>query len=477
MSDLREDVRLFTATPSDDVGAVYDRVASRYDRFREQWLAAAGASAELAMLADVTDALKPGVRVLDAGCGTGALSREMLALCPAIDLTMLDISPRMLARTADLPGEHLLGSVLDLPFPDDHFDVVVSAWVIETIPDPMRAVTELLRVLAPTGRLIYTFCSLPDGWFSRAGSALLRAGVKRGFAGDFLPEDRTPWHDCGRSHRQRFHSGLTTEIALAKCCTVGPGALPADRRPKTASAPAAQVTSAPSASAHPGSPVAVSRPGSGVPPRTWQRLGRRYDCQLWLERSAVRAALDLADPQPGDRLLDLGTGTGEVLRLLASRPARPRFAVGVDTSSAMLSRVPVLPLGWTVREGDALALPFPAGEFTVAVASYVLHVLPEALLQQALSELARVLRPGGRLITITPVLPDRGALRPLAAAFDAAAQRAPALLGGLRAFDPTRALEQAGFTLLRGQALQRGYPSLCILAQKPMLTTRAAPRI
>lgn len=147
-------------------------------------------------------------------------------MCPAIDLTMLDLSPEMLNRTADIPGERLVGSVLELPFPDDRFDIVASAWVIETVPDPLHAVSELLRVLAPNGRLVYTFCSLPDGWVSRAGSALLRAGVKRGFAGDFLAEERTPWHDCGRSHRQRFHGGLTTEIVLAKCCTVAPGALP-----------------------------------------------------------------------------------------------------------------------------------------------------------------------------------------------------------------------------------------------------------
>jgi len=229
MYGLRADLQLLAAAPSDHVAGVYDRVASRYDGFRWFWLAAAGGDAERAMLADITGALTSGARVLDAGCGTGALARAMLGVCPTLDLTMLDLSPRMLARTADLSGESLLGGVLELPFPDDEFDLVVSAWVIETVPDPMLAVSEFLRVLAPTGLLVYTFCSLPDGWFSRAGSAFLRAGVKRGFAGDFLPADRTPWHDCGRSHRQRFQGGLTTEIVLAKCCTVGPGALPGPR--------------------------------------------------------------------------------------------------------------------------------------------------------------------------------------------------------------------------------------------------------
>lgn len=230
MTDLRTR-RRGPALTSSDVRDVYDRVAPSYDGSRELWLQLAGAEAEAAMLDDLGSLLRPGARVLDAGCGTGALSRQMLALCPEIELTMLDLSPQMLARTDDIPGERLLGNVLELPSHDDRFDVVVSAWVIETVPDPLLAVSELLRVLAPSGRLVYTFCSLPDGWLTRARSAALRSVVERGFAGDFLAEDRTPWHDCGLSHRRRFRRGLTTEIALGKCCTVGPGALPDCRQP------------------------------------------------------------------------------------------------------------------------------------------------------------------------------------------------------------------------------------------------------
>lgn len=226
ITDLTDDLKLLRAAPSDDVQAVYDRAASSYDRFRERWLAVAGRSAEHVMLDDLTAVLAPGARVLDAGCGTGALSRQMLARCPTIELTMLDLSSEMLARTADLPGQRLQGSVLELPFADGSFDIVVSAWVIETVVDPRAAVTELLRVLAPHGLVVYTFCSLPEGRASRTSSALLRSVVKHGFAGEFLDDTRTPWHDCARSHRQSFHGGLTTEIALGKCCTVSDGALP-----------------------------------------------------------------------------------------------------------------------------------------------------------------------------------------------------------------------------------------------------------
>jgi len=211
-----------------------------------------------------------------------------------------------------------------------------------------------------------------------------------------------------------------------------------------------------------------------VPADPWQLLAGHYDRQAWLERSAVRAALNMADPRPLDRLLDLGTGTGMVLRELAKRPGRPDVVVGIDASTAMLARVPALPSGWTVHHGDALDLPFPASDFDIVVASYVLHVLPDAVLAAALSQLTRVLRPSGRLVTVTPIVPPRGLMRPVATACNAAARSAPSRLGGLRAFDPRPALEHAGFTPISSRVILRGYPSLCVLAHGPALTPARA---
>jgi len=79
----------------------------------------------------------------------------------------------------------------------------------------------------------------------------------------------------------------------------------------------------------------------------------------------------------------------------------------------MLARVGTLPPGWNAR-GDALSLPLDDRKFQVAVASYVLHVLPPAHLRVALTELHRVLRPGGRLVTVTPADPSRGLARAVA---------------------------------------------------------------
>ena len=184
----------------EDVGALYDRGVDGYDRYRALWLRLAGGGAEEAMVADARTLLRPGLRVLDAGCGTGALSRRLLSIQPDLDLTMLDISPGMLDRTRDIPGSHELGSIQALPYGPGSFDLIVSAWVIETVP-PRRVL-------------------------SRAGSAWLRAFVAEQFAGEFLAGPRVPWHDCGQAHLQRFRGGLTTEVSLSSCCTIDRTVLP-----------------------------------------------------------------------------------------------------------------------------------------------------------------------------------------------------------------------------------------------------------
>lgn len=226
-SDILKQLEWLTQSHDRSPPALYDAVAPQYESFRELWLALAGSHTEAAMVSDLAEVLRSKDKVLDAGCGTGAMSRQILELKPDVDLTLVDASPGMLAEAGDLGSRQLVGDIADLPFEDGAFDVITCAWVIETVPDPKAAVTELLRVMKPGGFLLYTFCSLPDGWLSRAGTAILRQFVTEGFAGQFLEPDEIPWHDCDRSRKVSFHAGLSTYILLRSCCTVTPDALPA----------------------------------------------------------------------------------------------------------------------------------------------------------------------------------------------------------------------------------------------------------
>ena len=196
----------------------------------------------------------------------------------------------------------------------------------------------------------------------------------------------------------------------------------------------------------------------------WGRAAAFYDWQLPLERPALATALALADPRADDDLLDVGTGTGALLRELARRRDRPRKAVGVDVSAAMLRRVPALPEGWTLEQADARRLPFADGAFAVVTAAYLLHVIDAAERHEIIGECRRVLRAGGRLVTVTPAWPRTRIARLLYAPLAAAAASSSGVAIGFRPLDPRPDLEQAAFRIAAETYVGRGYPSLCVLA-------------
>ena len=187
--------------------------------------------------------------------------------------------------------------------------------------------------------------------------------------------------------------------------------------------------------------------------RYWDVVAPVYDLQLALERPAIETALALVEPRSTDRLLDLATGTGAVLRALAERVPRPTGAIGVDASAAMLARVPTLPGGWRLVRADAGALPFPGARFDVVTCAYLLHLLEPGARGRTLAEIGRVLAPGGRVVTVTPVAPPTR--------FGALIRR----VAGSYLLDPRADLERAGFGVRAARYVRAGYPSLCVVSE------------
>jgi ubiquinone/menaquinone biosynthesis C-methylase UbiE len=185
--------------------------------------------------------------------------------------------------------------------------------------------------------------------------------------------------------------------------------------------------------------------------------GRIYDWQVPLERAALAAAAELAAPGESDRLLDVATGTGGLLRVLARRSPRPAEVVGIDSSASMLAVAAAkgLPVGWRLLPADARRLPFPDRRFEVVTACYLLHLLDREARTRTIAEIARVLRPTGRVVTVT-VETRRPAAR-------AALTRLPRRLG-LRPLDPSHELRAAGLEPQRASFVRDGWPSVCVLA-------------
>jgi ubiquinone/menaquinone biosynthesis C-methylase UbiE len=135
------------------VRARYDRLAGVYDRRWSRYIAATTRET-LARLA-----LEPGDRVLDLGCGTGALLRELVLQGEPARLRGVDLSPAMLAQArATLPGAVSLvaGDAVALPLAASSVDVVVSGSSFHFWAQPDRGLEEIRRVLRPGGRLVMT---------------------------------------------------------------------------------------------------------------------------------------------------------------------------------------------------------------------------------------------------------------------------------------------------------------------------------
>lgn len=111
----------------------------------------------------------------------------------------------------------------------------------------------------------------------------------------------------------------------------------------------------------------------------------------------------LAMLPPEQRVADLGCGTGAVLQWL------PEGSIGVDREEAMLDAAGKRVPGADLRLGSLEDLPLEAGEVDVALCALVLHHVPD--LQAVFAEVARVLRPDGRLVVLDMVAHDRTAYR------------------------------------------------------------------
>jgi len=113
-----------------------------------------------------------------------------------------------------------------------------------------------------------------------------------------------------------------------------------------------------------------------------------------------RAALELLAPAPGQRLLDAGAGTGEAARQLAALVAPTGSVVALDLAAVTVRAAQERHDGSAVeyRTGDITALDFPDGSFDGVRSERVLQHLPDP--DQAIGELVRVTRPGGRVCLI-----------------------------------------------------------------------------
>ncbi len=145
--------------------------------------------------------------------------------------------------------------------------------------------------------------------------------------------------------------------------------------------------------------------------RLFATIADRYDLitvvlSYGLDRRWKDRLIALAGIGSDDRVLDLACGTGDILFRAG---AKARQAVGLDVTFRMLQLAKAKQPDASLVTGDMLALPFPAGRFSVVTVGYGLRNVPD--LAQAINEVARVLAPGGRLLSLDFDRPAQPLLR------------------------------------------------------------------
>jgi ubiquinone/menaquinone biosynthesis C-methylase UbiE len=142
-------------------------------------------------------------------------------------------------------------------------------------------------------------------------------------------------------------------------------------------------------------------------------MGWRYDLMVWffdtfLLRGTLRKfpqrTTDLAQLQPGEAVLDVGCGTGALAMEASRRVGATGRVCGIDPGPKQITRAhskaerASLPIDFQVGVIEHLA--FPNHSFDVVLSTLVMHHLPDDLKHLGLAEIARVLRPGGRLVIV-----------------------------------------------------------------------------
>lgn len=132
--------------------------------------------------------------------------------------------------------------------------------------------------------------------------------------------------------------------------------------------------------------------------RNYDKMSRVYDLFAGSEKRFTEAGLRLLDVKPGERVLEIGCGTGHALRVLS---AAGGHVSALDLSIGMLTRArrAVTRSGANAElcQGDALSLPFKANSFNAVFLSFTLELFPNEEIQLVLKECRRILRWDGRL--------------------------------------------------------------------------------
>lgn len=198
--------------------------------------------------------------------------------------------------------------------------------------------------------------------------------------------------------------------------------------------------------------------------RYYDRLGTVLDWGDSFEGRAKTRAMGLLEAAPGQRVLQVGVGTGREHVRMQRAVAPDGLVAGVDISPVML-RLTRERAGDCVMMADASELPFRARSFERLFCAYMLDLLPDETLPLVLSEFRRVVKPNGRMVLLSMTEGHSAASNLLIAAWKLVYRLGPQLTGGCRPLRVAEAARRAGLEVIEDEFIvQMAFPSEVVVA-------------
>ncbi len=141
----------------------------------------------------------------------------------------------------------------------------------------------------------------------------------------------------------------------------------------------------------------------------YNRLSHIYDWLTSSEKKFTLKGIDLLNPQAGETILEIGTGTGASIPPIQAQIGSQGRYFGLDLAKKMLEKAQEKTMRdhFLLVQGDGAHLPFLSGQFDGGFCAFTLELFPTPLLTQVLAEFHRILKINGRLVIVAMVQSPR----------------------------------------------------------------------